>query len=114
MGHRATGVNLMKTTCMVRDIIFKSKIYETARHLHAEVAFFDSYEKCAGAQRLLVDLEQFGVEGAAEFRKANPHSKMIGYLSHVNLTLKAEALRAGFDIVMPRSEFVAKLPKILS
>ena len=98
---------------MVRDIIFKSKIYETARHLKADVAFFDSYEKCSGAWQLIVDLEQFGVEGAAPFRRANPNARMIGYLSHVNVTLKSEALRAGFDVVMPRSEFVAKLPEIL-
>mgnify|MGYP001583843234 CR=1 FL=1 len=103
----------MKTMCMVHDIIFKSKIYETARHLGAEVAFVDSYEQCGGAGKIIVDLEQFGIEGAHEFRQQNPKTKMIGYLSHVNTDLKAQALRAGFDLVLARSEFSAKVAQIL-
>jgi PleD family two-component response regulator len=38
---------------------------------------------------------------------------VIGYFSHVQEDLKKEAIKAGFDVVMPRSRFVRELRDIL-
>jgi len=38
----------------------------------------------------------------------------IGFLSHVQVELKAKALAAGCDTVLPRSAFAQKLPELLA
>jgi DNA-binding NarL/FixJ family response regulator len=39
--------------------------------------------------------------------------RTIGYFSHVRDDVRAHAIRAGCDLVLPRSAFMARLPELL-
>jgi len=48
--------------------------------------------------------------------RANPETqgiRTIGFVSHVQVELKARAQQAGCDVVLPRSAFTQKLPDLL-
>jgi hypothetical protein len=47
-------------------------------------------------------------------RNAQPHLRVIAFLSHVQTGLAEQAKTAGFDEVMPRSKFSMNLPEILA
>ena len=66
---------------------------------------------------LIVDLNYEGfnpIDSIKKLKKLQPHIHVIGYLSHVQTQLKDEAIKAGCDEVMPRSQFSAKLGEILT
>jgi DNA-binding NarL/FixJ family response regulator len=54
------------------------------------------------------------LEAAQKVRAKQPDLPIIGFLSHVQTDLAAKARSAGFQQVMPRSQFAANLPQILS
>ncbi len=45
--------------------------------------------------------------------KLKKSTSIIGFLSHVQADLKAKAIEAGCDTVMPRSAFSQNLPNLL-
>ncbi len=103
----------MHKYALVKDLFFKAKILETAKHLQTEILFVDSTKKALNASLLIVDLEEFGLSEIKEFKEKNPNSKIIGYLSHVNISLKKDSEKAGC-IVYSRSEFTKNLSSILT
>jgi len=46
--------------------------------------------------------------------RTQPTLPIIGFLSHVQTDLAAQAKAAGFQQVMPRSQFTTQLPQILA
>jgi CheY-like chemotaxis protein len=57
---------------------------------------------------LVVDLTQPDLDGAAlveelSARSALAHTRVLGFYSHVDTTMRERAERAGFDLVVPRS-----------
>jgi len=63
---------------------------------------------------LLVNLDALGRSGLSLVGSARVRCRVIGYYSHVDSALGAQALSNGFDQVMPRRAFVEKLNAILS
>lgn len=103
----------MNKFALVKDLFFKAKIQETARHAGQEIIFVDEPQKAQGADVLFVDLEVFGVNWVKDFHERNPRAKLVGYLSHANIALKKDAGAAGFNLVLARSEFVKTLFELL-
>ena len=106
----------------VEDLFFRSKIEATARHLNVPVEFAgtDGVVKAAAGKNtaaVLLELSSNGGPLAAlrELRrgKATQGVPVIGFLSHVDKKLAAEAEAAGVTRVMPRSEFSETLPDLL-
>jgi DNA-binding NarL/FixJ family response regulator len=54
------------------------------------------------------------LEAVEKLRAQQPTLPVIGFLSHVQTDLAAKAKAAGFQQVMPRSQFTANLPQILA
>jgi CheY-like chemotaxis protein len=116
----------MKRTvvAVVADMIFASKIRATAQAIEVDVSFprtkeraiADSQEKTP--ELIVVDLQNEKID-ALEFAremKADEQLRrihLLGFLSHVEVELRNEALKAGYDRVVPRSEFSRDLAKIL-
>ena len=106
----------------VEDLFFRSKIDATARHLNVPVRFTDCPGLAAasaepGTAAVLLDLAANGdVLGVVRQLRAGNETRglpIIGFLSHVDRKLAADAEDAGVTRVMPRSEFSENLPDLL-
>jgi CheY-like chemotaxis protein len=108
----------------VEDLLFKSKISETAGVLGIEAGFPRSKERLLETLResppdlLVLDLNSARFEPIELLRTLRSddytqHIPTIGFLSHVQTDLAVAAKEAGCDRVIARSAFTRDLPKIL-
>jgi hypothetical protein len=113
--------------CFIDDLFFIAKIQETARKLGIKVAFVKN-EKDTVADMLALpeearptlivfDLNSNTAKPLALIPKLKTKLKratsIVGFLSHLQGELKAKAIEAGCDTVMPRSAFSQTLPNLL-
>ncbi len=111
----------------IEDLFFFAKINETARKLGIKVAFVknepDTLAKIVEAPEeerpslIVFDLNNAAAKPMTLIPKIKSKLKkgtsVIGFLSHLQGDLKAKALEAGCDMVMPRSAFSQNLPTLL-
>ena len=109
----------------LEDLLFKSKISETASQLGIEAAFPRSPKKLLGALResppdlLVLDLNSARFEplrllGEVKSDEAMRGIPTVGFLSHVQKDLAVAAREAGCDRIVARSAFTRDLPRILA
>ena len=118
----------VKIFFFIEDLFFNAKITETARKLGVKVAFVKN-DKDAIADLLSKD-DESERPGLIVFDLNNANAKpltlipkikaklkkttsIIGFLSHLQGDLKAKAVEAGCDTVMPRAAFSQNLPNLL-
>ncbi len=113
---------MAKVTAIVNDLIFMTKIRNTAEYFGLSVAFVGSEGQIdhylTGCELIIIDLENDFVDSLnlIERLKQNPKTtsiKTIGYMSHVNTPLRAQAIAAGCDGVLSRFEFNSNVREIL-
>jgi len=111
----------------IEDLFFFAKINETARKLGVKVAFVKNEPETMARivdapedQRpslVVFDLNNAAAKPLTLIPKLKAKLKrgtsVIGFLSHLQGDLKAKALEAGCDMVMPRSAFSQNLPTLL-
>jgi hypothetical protein len=113
--------------CFIEDLFFQAKIGETARKLGVKVEFVKG-DKDVVARLIdapdterptlvVFDLNNLNAKPLTlipkfktKFKKA---TSIIGFLNHLQGDLKAKAVEAGCDTVMPRSAFSQALPNLL-
>ncbi|MDP8950512.1 MAG: response regulator [Actinomycetota bacterium] len=109
----------------VEDLLFRSKISETAAQLGIEAKFPRSKGKLLETLResppdlLVLDLNSARFEPlellrAVKSDEITQRVPTVGFLSHVQGDLAVAARNAGCDHVMARSAFTKDLPRILS
>lgn len=109
----------------VEDLLFRSKISETAARTGVEARFPRSPAKLLDALRdsppdlLILDLNSSRFEPLELLRalrsdEATKEVPTLGFLSHVQGELALAAREAGCDRVMARSAFTQELPKIIA
>ncbi len=109
----------------VEDLLFKSKISETAGQLGIEAGFPRSPKKLLDSVResppdlLVLDLNSARFEPlkllqTVKSEDATKDVTTVGFLSHVQKDLAVAAKEAGCDKVVARSAFTKDLPKILA
>ncbi|MHB8302860.1 MAG: response regulator [Acidobacteriaceae bacterium] len=113
--------------CFIDDLFFMAKIQETSRKLGIKVSFVKN-EKETIAQMLalpeaerptliVIDLNNANAKPLTLIPKLKLKLKratsIVGFLSHLQGELKAKAIEAGCDAVMPRSAFSQTLPNLL-
>lgn len=109
----------------VEDLLFRSKIGETAAQLGVEASFPRSPKKLEDALRasppdlLILDLnssrfEPLGLLQAMKSEEGTRDVATLGFLSHVQKDLAVAAKEAGCDRIMARSAFTRDLPKVLA
>ncbi len=109
----------------VEDLLFKSKILETAKELDVEARFPRSPEKLHAAleesppELLILDLNSAHFEPLEILREvksgeATSRVPVVGFLSHVQKDLAVAAKEAGCDRIVARSAFTRDLPKIIA
>ena len=110
------------TLALVRDILFRSRIDAAAQALGIEVAYASelaqALTRCDEIRpaTLLVDLSDaaFAQPQACErIRAAAPKARLIGFASHVELKALNVARSAGFNQILSRSEFTARLAELM-
>jgi hypothetical protein len=111
----------------IEDLFFIAKISETARKLGVKIAFVKNDKEAIAA---LVGGEEEDRPGLIVFDLNNANAKpltlipklktklkrstsIVGFLSHLQGDLKAKAVEAGCDTVMPRAAFSQNLPNLL-
>ncbi len=113
--------------CFIEDLFFLAKIQETARKIGVKVGFVkadkDIVSRLAdvpeGSRPSLIVFDLNNVNAKPLTLIPRLKSKMkrgtsvIGFLSHLQGDLKAKAMEAGCDMVMPRSAFSQNLPNLL-
>lgn len=110
-----------RVLAILDDLFFTVKIGDAARRAGVEIDIVATeaaaFEKAAEARLIIMDLNCTSVqplqivENLKDLRPAG--SKLIGYLSHVQVDLKVRAQEAGCDEVLARSALSDTLPKIM-
>lgn len=113
----------MAVLAIVSDLIFASKIRESAQHAGVAVDFATSapriIELAAGQPSLvIVDLNFHNINPLSliDQLRRQPDlggTKILGFGSHVQTDLLEQARQAGCHVVLPRSAFSQNLVKIL-
>lgn len=110
---------------LMDDLFFQMKVLETAKQLGLEfrvATAVDPFLELARSQPNLavVDLNARGgaIDAITKLRASEDGSpnrlRVIGFLSHVQRDLAAQAQAAGCDEVLPRSAFTQNLAAILA
>ncbi|HET9086606.1 MAG TPA: response regulator [Acidobacteriaceae bacterium] len=113
--------------CFIDDLFFIAKIQETARKLGIKVNFVKNDKETVAqmlalpeAERptlIVLDLNNVNAKPLTLIPKLKLKLKratsIVGFLSHLQGELKAKAIEAGCDAVMPRSAFSQTLPNLL-
>ena len=110
-----------RVIALMDDLFFQMKLAETAKQLGVEVKVATSPEALQTLlepppRLLIVDLNSRSQPIAAiqRLRAEKNGVRVVGFLSHVQTDLAAQARAAGCDEVMPRSAFTQNLAKILA
>jgi hypothetical protein len=110
----------------IEELFFIAKIQETAKKLGVKVSFIKNdkdvlaelTESEENRPALIVfDLNNANSKPLTTIPKLKSKLKrsasIVGYLSHLQGDLKAKAVEAGCDVVMPRAAFSQNLPNLL-
>ena len=114
-----------KVVAAVEDLLFRSKISQTAEQLGVEASFPRSPKKLveqaakSPPDLLVLDLNSARFEPLQLLKqlKSDEASRgvpVVGFLSHVNKDLAVAARESGCDRVVARSAFTKDLPEILA
>jgi DNA-binding NarL/FixJ family response regulator len=102
------------------DLFFQMKLAETAKHLGVEVKIATNADALLALlepapKLIIVDLNARSqpVQAIQRVRAEKNGVRVIGFLSHVQTELAAQAQAAGCDEVMPRSKFTQNLAAIV-
>jgi CheY-like chemotaxis protein len=110
----------------IEELFFVAKIQETAKKLGDKVSFVkndkDAVDSMMEAEQdkpalIVFDLNNANAKPLTLIPKLKAKLKksasIVGFLSHLQGDLKAKAVEAGCDVVMPRSAFSQNLPNLL-
>ncbi len=110
-----------KVVALMDDLFFQMKLAETAKQLGVEVKVATNGEAFAGLiasepKLVIVDLNARSqpLQAIEKLRQTRKDVRVVGFLSHVQTELAAQARTAGCDEVLPRSSFTQNLAAILS
>jgi DNA-binding NarL/FixJ family response regulator len=110
-----------RVVALMDDLFFQMKLAETAKHLGVEVKVATNGEAFMGLMAsdpklVIVDLNARSqpLQAIEKLRQTRKDVRVVGFLSHVQTELAAQAQAAGCDEVLPRSSFTQNLAAILS
>jgi len=109
-----------RVVALVDDLIFQMKLAETAKQLGVDVKVAANGDALmvlleSAPKLVIVDLNARGqpLQAIERVRQASKDVRVVGFLSHVQTQLAAQAQAAGCNEVLPRSSFTQNLAAIL-
>jgi CheY-like chemotaxis protein len=110
-----------RVVALVDDLFFQMKLAETAKQLGVEVKVATNGDALMGLMEgapklVIVDLNARNqpLQAIEKVRQSSKNIRVVGFLSHVQTQLAAQAQAAGCDEVLPRSSFTQNLAALLS
>jgi CheY-like chemotaxis protein len=110
-----------RVVALMDDLFFQMKLAETAKQLGVEVKVATSGDAlmdlmASQPKLVIVDLNSRShpIQTIELLRASRKDVRVVGFLSHVQTELAAQAQAAGCNEVMPRSLFTQNLAAILS
>ena len=110
-----------RVVALMDDLFFQMKLAETAKHLGVELKVATNGDALltlleSAPKLVIVDLNARSqpIQAIERLRAKKDGVRVVGFLSHVQTELAAQARAAGCDEVMPRSSFTQNLAAILS
>jgi CheY-like chemotaxis protein len=110
-----------RVVALMDDLFFQMKLAETAKQLGVELKVAANGDALmslmeSAPKLVIVDLNARSqpLQTIERLRLAQKDIRVVGFLSHVQRDLAAQAQAAGCDEVMPRSSFTQNLAAILS
>ena len=110
-----------RVVALMDDLFFQMKLAETAKQLGVELKVATTNDALLNLlepapKLVIVDLNAKSqpVQVIQQLRTREKTLRVIGFLSHVQHELAAQAQAAGCDEVMPRSRFTQNLAGILA
>jgi len=110
-----------RVVALMDDLFFQMKLAETAKQLCVEVKVATNGDALLGLlesapKLVIVDLNSRSqpLQAIKKVRQRRGDIRVVGFLSHVQRELAAQAQAAGCDEVLPRSSFTENLAAILS
>jgi DNA-binding NarL/FixJ family response regulator len=119
-GQKRRG-KMGRVVALMDDLFFQMKLAETAKQLGVEVKVATNAEAlialmASDPKLVIVDLNARSqpIEAIKQLRQVRGDVRVVGFLSHVQKELAAQAQAAGCDEVLPRSSFTQNLAAILN
>ena len=110
-----------RVVALMDDLFFQMKLAETAKRLGVEVKGATNGEAfmgllASGPKLVIVDLNARNdpIAVIEKLRRTRKDIRVVGFLSHVQRELAAQAQAAGCDVILPRSNFTQSLASILA
>ena len=110
-----------RVVALMDDLFFQMKLAETAKQLGVEVKVAANGDALMALlenqpKLVIVDLNARSnpIQAIQKLRLTRKDVRVVGFLSHVQTELAAQAQAAGCDEVLPRSAFTQNLAAILS
>jgi DNA-binding NarL/FixJ family response regulator len=110
-----------RVVALMDDLFFQMKMAETAKQLGLELKVVTNGDALmtlleSAPKLVVVDLNARSqpIQAIEKLRLARKDIRVVGFLSHVQRELAAQAQAAGCDEVMPRSSFTQNLVAIMS
>jgi DNA-binding NarL/FixJ family response regulator len=110
-----------RVVALMDDLFFQMKLAETAKQLGVEVKVATNGDALmslmeSSPKLVIVDLNARSqpIQTIEKLRLAQKDVRVVGFLSHVQTDLAAQAQAAGCNEVLPRSSFTQNLAAILS
>ena len=120
MSSSPTTLLPMPVLAVVPDLYFATRIAATANAIGVELELLTPQRAVArlagpGVSLVVLDLHQSeSLALIGELKRAAPAVPVVGFYSHVETALQRDALAAGADAALPRSQFVSRLPTLLA
>jgi DNA-binding NtrC family response regulator len=108
---------MARVVALAPDLFFASKIDETLRAAGHDVSISSSVEQviepAAEADLVIVDLHADGLDPARLSAQLGG-KRLLGFYSHIDVDTRAQAERAGFHLVVPRSRMARDMPLLVA
>src|SRR5256886_2282186 len=112
--------NMARVIALMDDLFFQMKLAETAKQLGVEVKVATNGDALmslmeSAPKLVIVDLSARSqpLQAIEKVRQKSKDIRVVGFLSHVQTQLAAQAQAAGCNEVLPRSSFTQNLAEIL-
>jgi hypothetical protein len=106
---------MARVLALAPDLFFASKIAETLTAAGHDVEISSKADELGDASEadlVIVDLHAEGLD-PAQLSARLGGKRLLGFYSHIDVDTRAQAERAGFHLVVPRSRMARDMPALV-
>ena len=107
---------MARIVALAPDLFFASKIEETLKAAGHDVEIRSKADELGDdrdSDLVIVDLHTEGLD-PAQLSARLGGKRLLGFYSHIDVDTRAQAERAGFHLVVPRSRMARDMPQLVA